>query len=60
MVLSKTRCKEASLDESRPIVIANHLMKVAEKAVKIKLESLSTELLGSKSYQSGFQAGLST
>lgn len=60
MILSKTRCKEASLDDSKPIVIANHLMKVAEKAVKIKLESIYSELLGSKSYQSGFQAGLST
>jgi hypothetical protein len=38
ILLSKTRSKEASLDDARPIVIANNLLKSLKKTIKIKLE----------------------
>ena len=45
------------LQDVRPIAVRSHLMKVIEKAAKMKLGS---KLLTTEDYQSGFKAGVST
>jgi len=50
VLLGKNRWKEASLDETRPILIDNNLLKIVEKAIEQKIEELDSDLLGSKSY----------
>lgn len=59
-LLSKTKSPEVGLADTRPIAIGSHLLKVVEKAIKSKIESLNSKLLQVDSYQAGFQTGLST
>lgn len=60
ILLSKTKSKEASLDDTRPVAVANNLAKIVEKAIKLKIESLKSNILTVDNYQSGFQTGIST
>ena len=54
ILLSKTNSSEASLDDVRPIAVSNHLTKILEKTIKLKLEKLDSKLLRTHNYQSGF------
>ena len=60
ILLSKTRSSEASLDDERPITVANHLTKIMEKAIKNKMDKTNSKLLLTEDYQSGLQTGIAT
>ncbi len=60
ILLTKTNSAEARIENTRPIMILSHLTKIIEKCIKLKLEATSSQLLGTKSYQAGFKAGIST
>ena len=59
-VLSKTRSSEVKIEDTRPIAIGSHLLKIVEKTIKLKIEKLKSNLFVTEDYQSGFQAGIST
>ena len=59
-LFSKTKFPEAAIEDTRPVAIGSHLLKIAEKAIKMKLENMNSKLLQTDSYQAGFQTGLST
>ena len=42
VLLSKTGRQETTLDDIRPIAVTNHLTKVIEKAIKIKIEEMES------------------
>ena len=58
--LSKTRSSEVKIEDTRPIAIGSHLLKIVEKTIKLKIEKLKSHLFVTEDYQSGFQAGIST
>lgn len=43
-LLSKTNCPETTIDDTRPIAIGSHLLKIIEKAIKLKIEELNSKL----------------
>ena len=49
-LLSKTKCSETTIEDTRPIAIGSHLLKVVEKAVKLKLDNRESKLLQTDSY----------
>ncbi len=49
-----------TVDQIRPIAILPHLLKVIEKAIKIKAESIGNGLFKTGEYQKGFKKGHST
>ena len=59
-MLSKTDTTQVTVGQIRPIVILSHTLKVIEKAVKNKVESLNSGLFKSGKYQVGFEKGHST
>lgn len=42
ILLTKTNSAEASIENTRPIMILSHLTKIIEKSIKLKLESTSS------------------
>lgn len=44
-LISKSNQSETKIEDTRPISIGSHLLKIIEKAIKLKLESLRSELL---------------
>ena len=59
-MLSKTDRTQVTLDEIRPIIILPHILKVLEKAIKLKAESLKSPIFTVGDYQTGFKEGHST
>ena len=52
--MSKTRNSEVNIEDTRPVVIGSHLLKIAEKTIKLKAEKLKSNLFVTEDYQSGF------